>query len=148
MSAGEPVHESQRMAIEHLTQTIAFKHAMLTERDAEIARLTDELAGTIKVREQAFEKIARLRAEVDAKHDYACRMDGLAEERNIEIQRLRADLARVTAQRDRLAIDMQNSVIADNVNSGEEEPICDAVKWMAKEYGLRIENGEVKDIEG
>jgi uncharacterized small protein (DUF1192 family) len=37
-----------------------------------------------------LDEIERLRAEVERKHDYACRMDALAEERLMEITRLRA----------------------------------------------------------
>ena len=37
----------------------------------------------------AADEIERLRAEVERKHDYACRMDALAEERLMEITRLR-----------------------------------------------------------
>ena len=38
----------------------------------------------------AADEVERLRAEVERKHDYACRMDALAEERLMEITRLRA----------------------------------------------------------
>lgn len=79
---------------------------------------------------------------------FVCGSRGGTSGESAEIARLTAALARVTAQRDLLAIDMQNSVIADNVNSGEDNPQADAATWMAKVYGLRIENGKVKEIEG
>jgi len=50
-------------------------------------------------------EIAELKGKLSAKHEYACRMDALAEERNIEIVRLRADVAQLQeriAARDRL----------------------------------------------
>lgn len=126
--------------------------------------LKDELAGTIKVREAAFVQIARLKADnanlqrvITAQEKWRTQCDEAEQayhdlrqvkiDLDAEMYRLKADLARVTAQRDRLAMDMQNSVIADNVNSGEEEPQADAVTWMAKVYGLRIVGGTVEEIE-
>jgi len=44
----------------------------------------------LDVRVCAADEIERLRAEVERKHDYACRMDALAEARLMEITRLRA----------------------------------------------------------
>jgi hypothetical protein len=45
---------------------------------------------TIGELQTAADEIERLRAEVERKHDYACRMDALAEARLMEITRLRA----------------------------------------------------------
>ena len=82
--------------------------------------LKDELAGTIKVREAAF----------------------------VQIARLKADLSRVRGQRDRLAIDMKHSIHADRLFCGSSDAKRESAEIMESEYGLRIENGEVKEIEG
>jgi uncharacterized small protein (DUF1192 family) len=50
-----------------------------------------------------LDEIERLRAEVERKHDYACRMDALAEERLMEITRLRAEVSRLTDELQQVA---------------------------------------------
>jgi uncharacterized small protein (DUF1192 family) len=66
-------------------------------RDTERAQVKDAAAAAFNLSDLFLERdnmllneIERLRAEVERKHDYACRMDALAEERLIEITRLRA----------------------------------------------------------
>lgn len=64
-----------------------------------------------------------------------------------EIARLTAALARVRGQRDRLAIDMKHSIHADRLFCGSSDAKRESAEIMESEYGLRIENGEVKEIE-
>ena len=61
---------------------------------------------------------------------------------------LRAALARVRGQRDRLAIDMKHSIHADRLFCGSSDAKRESAEIMESEYGLRIESGEVKEIEG
>ena len=65
-----------------------------------------------------------------------------------EIARLTAALARVRGQRDRLAIDMKHSIHADRLFCGSSDAKRESAEIMESEYGLRIESGEVKEIEG
>ena len=60
----------------------------------------------------------------------------------------RAALARVRGQRDRLAIDMKHSIHADRLFFGSSDAKRESAEIMESEYGLRIENGEVKEIKG
>jgi hypothetical protein len=57
---------------------------------AEIERLQGVADLGIELTQKLANEIKRLRAEVERKHDYACRMDALAEVRLMEITRLRA----------------------------------------------------------
>ena len=71
----------------------------------------------------------------------------VATEVDAEIARLTAALARVRGQRDRLAIDMKHSIHADRLFCGSSDAKRESAEIMESEYGLRIENGEVKEIE-
>jgi hypothetical protein len=71
MFGGQLIHA---MAVEAIVQDIGHQHrivegASLAAKDAEIASLKNELAGTIKVRDQAFDEIARLKAQVTRLQD-------------------------------------------------------------------------------
>ena len=60
---------------------------------------------------------------------------------------LTAALARVRGQRDRLAIDMKHPIHADRLFCGSSDAKRESAEIMESEYGLRIESGEVKEIE-
>lgn len=96
-------------------------------------------------------EIERLRAACDEwKRDYE-KIDGAYLKAAADLVRLTADreeIARVRGQRDRLAIDMKHSIHADRLFCGSSDAKRESAEIMESEYGLRIENGEVKEIEG
>ena len=55
-------------------QLLNITKGMLDHAEAEIERLKDELSGTIKVREQAFERITNLTADLAAERDLVQRL--------------------------------------------------------------------------
>lgn len=63
--------------------------------------------------------------------------------KDAEIARLKAEVARVTAQRDRLAKGAHRKISRLSIDSLEDEG-----NDFLRNYDLRIENGEVKEIEG
>ena len=104
--------------------------------------------GVFYVATEVDAEIARLKEQRDESERIYTEMREAKSDGDFEIARLTADLARVRGQRDRLAIDMKHSIHADRLFCGSSDAKRESAEIMESEYGLRIESGEVKEIEG
>lgn len=132
-----------REAVNELNAAIAAKYAEIAQLKAELAEC-DTLLGTCtgvstsQRARQVMDKLNEALKAVEAKHDYACRMDALAEERNIEIARLKR-------QRDDAIVLLHAQYGGEGFRAGKHR--TEYADEMLALDGYRIVGGQVEEVQ-